>query len=198
MIDLQSFCSDEIWRPTLRQPFSHGEFSYATNGIYAVRVARRAEVPEVEKPKIAETLDAFFARLDGASFKAIDIVAPANEEKTSQEECEDCDGRGKDHECPNCDCTCQTCDGTGTVTKTDHISVGAFGEIYRLPYLRKILAIPGVEIADLSRNYETPEPALFRFDGGVAALMVLRRAYGEHLECRSLQLPSPNCRGDAS
>jgi len=182
MIDLQSFCSDELFRPHLRKPFSHGQFSYATNGIFAVRVARLADIPEIDKPKVAETLDKLFEAATTATFRAIDITLPADQEQKSKEECEDCDGRGRVHEWPSCDCICDSCEGSGEVTKTDCISVAAFGQIYRLPYLRQVLQLPAVEIAELPRDYETSLPALFRFDGGLAALMVMRRAYERHLE----------------
>jgi len=45
-IDLSHFCHTEDDRPYLKQPWSRGEFTYATNGHVAVRVPRRADVPE--------------------------------------------------------------------------------------------------------------------------------------------------------
>jgi hypothetical protein len=193
MLNLQRFCSEDDFRESLRKPFSHGEYSYATNGVYAVRVPRREDVPEGDKPNLAEQLDRILAPLEGASFEAIDFTVPDLDEPSSTEECEDCDGRGLEHECPDCDCECTTCGGTGSVEKTESISVSALGGIFRLPYLRRILALPEVEVASLPRDYETPKPALFRFDGGVAALMLMRREYPRHVkwERPSVALSSP-------
>ena len=54
MIDLKPFCSREVGREYLRQPFSFGEWTYATNGYVMVRVPRRDDVPENDKvPKLA-------------------------------------------------------------------------------------------------------------------------------------------------
>jgi hypothetical protein len=187
MIDLQSFCSDDDVRVTLRRPFSYGKFTYATNGVFAVRIDRLDEVPEIQKPAMAEQLDKIMSPADGASFKPIDISLPGDIENTSEEECGDCDGRGKEHECPDCECECTSCDGSGRVSKADKISVSAFGDIYRLPYLRQVLGLPGIEIADLPRSLSAP--ALFRFDGGIAALMLMRAEQRLHVQASASPLP---------
>ena len=45
-IDLSHFCYTEDDRPYLKNPWSRGDFTYATNGYVMVRVPRRADVPE--------------------------------------------------------------------------------------------------------------------------------------------------------
>lgn len=179
MIDLKQFCSTDDLRKTLRRPFSHGDYSYATNGVIAVRVPRRPDIPEADKLGIPEQLNKILAPLDGASFKAIDICLPDDQEVATKEECDDCSGSGHEHECPDCQCECPACDGSGEVEETAKISVAAFDGIYRLPYLRQALALPGVEIADLPRSLS--EPALFRFEDGVAALMLMRAEHRNHV-----------------
>lgn len=52
--DLQQFCSKEQFRFSLHKPFSFGPFSYATDGIMAVRVPRRDDVPEAKHAKIPQ------------------------------------------------------------------------------------------------------------------------------------------------
>jgi hypothetical protein len=184
-IDLQAFCvDDEMNRLYLRTPFSHGEFTYATNGAYAVRVARRPGVVEAEVPKAADVLDKYFARLAKAQFEPADLSFPNETEDQHKEECASCDGRGLEHECPDCSCKCEDCDGSGEQTIAEKISISVFGNLFRLPFIRKIAALPSVEFAVIP-NYGAEEPALFRFDGGVAALMPMRRKGDRHFEIPS-------------
>jgi len=47
--DLKKYCSKDETRPYLHEPFSRGEWTYATNGHIAVRVPKLADVPEPQK-----------------------------------------------------------------------------------------------------------------------------------------------------
>ena len=47
--DLQPFCSRDKTRTTLTQPFSFGEWTYATDGRIAVRVPRLFDFSEVDR-----------------------------------------------------------------------------------------------------------------------------------------------------
>lgn len=178
-IDLQSFCGADDIRKWLRAPFSGGEFTYATDGRIAVRVPRRSDAPELTDPKFAkapEVLDKWFAGIAAAEFESTaSIVLPDTIEKCEDVECDSCDARGYDHDCPECTCVCAECGGSGRVRDVEKISIEALGAIWRLPFLRKVLSIPGLEIASTPRG--DGRPALFRFDGGFAALMPLHRHY---------------------
>lgn len=47
-LDLSHFCCTEDDRPYLKQPWSRGDFTYATDGRVMVRVPRRSDIPENE------------------------------------------------------------------------------------------------------------------------------------------------------
>lgn len=53
-IDLSHFCYTEDDRSYLKQPWSRGDFTYATNGHIMVRVPRRSDVPENDKAPDAD------------------------------------------------------------------------------------------------------------------------------------------------
>lgn len=185
MIDLQSFCAtpDDESRAWQHKPFSHGEFTYATNGVYAVRVPRLSDIPDLGKPKVIQAMESFLKPLEGATFESVaHVVLPDTAEVLTETPCEPCEGRGYDHDCPSCLCTCSDCKGKGNVSVTVKISVAAFGDFYRLPFLRRILALPNVQIAALPRDPDRALPALFRFDGGVAVLWMLRKPYDIHVD----------------
>lgn len=190
VVDLQQFCSadgDEIRRYILA-PFSRGQFTYATNGAVAVRVARRDDVGELEDSRPADTLDRYFVPLDGAIFREITIDVPSDVEVERRTACDECEGRGKYHNCPECTCTCDGCGGKGFVSTTERISVDAFGGFFRLPLLRMLLGLPGVEVADY--KFRSGDPRLFRFDGGVAAIMPCRTPLDRHMLASPRKDPS--------
>lgn len=117
MIDLTKFADGGD-----RAPFSRGDYSYATNGHIAVRVARRDDIAENEKAPKAENA---FARAatqlgdrNGASSIAMLPTAPTKS-------CMKCRGFGKIVNCLECEgkgyreCDlghehdCEECDGDG-------------------------------------------------------------------------------------
>jgi hypothetical protein len=180
MLDLQQFCSTEQFRFNLHKPFSYGAFSYASDGIIAIRVARRDDIPEAKEARIPETLDEWFSKLKGAPFESDMPVLPDDEESETMEQCQECDGRGKKHDCPDCECFCDECNGTGVQTTTKEITIDAFGSIFRLKNLRRVLRLPGIEIAvDRVRPLE---PIFFRFNGGDGVLMPRSRKLARHIE----------------
>lgn len=179
VIDLQQFCSTEQFRLSLHEPFSHGEFTYASDGIVAVRVARRQEFEEAKDPKLPRELDKWLAPLVTSAFKSSWIIFPTDQETETREQCDSCEGRGKDHDCPDCDCTCDDCGGRGTQSAVERISVDAFGRIFRLKYLQQICQLPGIEI---DPSGEGTRPMLFRFDGGVGVLMPCSRKLDKHID----------------
>lgn len=164
-INLLPFCSTNPARPTCMAPFSIGEFTYATDGVIAVRVPRRADVPEVEKAPDARRV--FF------DVGADTFVAPPVKKlpKPKSEECYSCDGNGKAHDCPNCNCACATCCGTGRVSSDRNVCVTIKEKPFALALWRRIFELPGLKISPVRDDEH--KPLQFRFDGGEGAIMGL-------------------------
>jgi hypothetical protein len=172
-INLKHFCSTEEWQTYLHTPFSFGEFSYATNGHIAVRVARRADVPEADEKqtKPAETLVKAFAKAEKQRPLPISFKLPDQPEKI---ECEKCHGDGRpDHDCPTCECTCEECDGTGWTWPRQRIRFDGFDADAK--YLRMIAALPEAKIALEKCQEWGTDPVYFTFAGGDGVLMTMNR-----------------------
>lgn len=101
--DLRRFCAeaDDI-RCYLCQPWSWGEWTYATNGHIMVRVPRMADVPENEKAPDGEAVM-------GKQVSPKNWIPVPAATMPPDVECEDCNGTGiaqcnlgHDHDCENC------------------------------------------------------------------------------------------------
>jgi hypothetical protein len=168
MIDLQQFCEKEgSGRPYLERPWSRGEYTYATNSHILVRVPRRADVPEDDAApsKVESVVPSFDRPFVSMPKVEIPLFTPADEE------CEDCGGSGFEHDCPNCDCECDACDGSGKVTTSDESVVPIGHSIFAAPYIRQILMLPGLQV---SLGSDPSEPMAFKFEGGIGVLMPRR------------------------
>lgn len=174
MIDLQPFCGADAARPYLMKPFSQGDFSFATNGHIMVRVARQEGVDPPGKDFDA---NAPLAGVEQAAF-APPPAYTLPPLQTDLTECQKCDGSGHAHECPDCECPCERCDGTGRENPERHVSTRVGTAIYAMRYVRKMLALPDVEIA----QPDPKAPLLFRFRDGVGALMPRRCEDSKHVE----------------
>lgn len=168
MIDLQKFCSTSSDRKNIGQPWSDGEWTYATDGRICVRVPRRADVPEnPEAPKnVSHTIfdcnpnDGKFQPLPG--FTAPKMVA-----------CDNCGGDGK-CECPACDAQhdCGCCKGTGKVEeKLPGVKFG--NQLINPKYLVLIADLPGAMLANGMEKYAA---VTVKFDGGEGRLMPMRES----------------------
>ena len=180
MIDLAKFCSQDETRPYLQRPFSAGAYTYATNGHIMVRVARCGDVLEIAgKYEKAKTFDwnKPLGEHDKATFARPALTLPPRSE--SDEECETCEGDGAAHDCPSCECPCPRCGGSGH-TDQERLASTNINRIYdALNYVRLMLSLPDVEIA---LNSSPEAPLLFRFSGGIGALMPLRYQRQVHVE----------------
>lgn len=178
MLDLQPFCSTDVFRPYLLKPFSRNGFTYATDGHVMVRVTLRPDVPDVDK---AFNPDGPLQGIDGAMFSRPSFELPSA--PTEKGECPACDGRGFDHECPDCECICESCKGEGDIDVERRISAAIGLKIFSLHYIRMMLSLPGIEMATLP-NQVDEKPILFRFSDGVGALMPLRSAWDNHVDIK--------------
>lgn len=180
MIDIKPFCSTDKALPYLMQPWSRGAYTYATDGYILVRVARRDDVPENSQAPDAEKL-LEKVQIDTASFTPL---PPFDLPPEKMDECASCGGSGYEHDCPNCNCICKNCNGSGEESHYGFISVGIFGLPYASRYIAIIRSLPGVEI---SRTAARLDPMPFRFDGGIGLLMPLTRCSETHIEVECAQ-----------
>lgn len=161
-IDLLSrFCAAYGYR--LKQPFSRGEYTYATDGKAMIRVFRRPEVPEIpEAPHAERAWPAAIA----TEFRPASYLWLSEPAYTA---CEDCDGRGTEHDCPACHCTCRKCNGRGEIAEETAIEIGP--SAIPTKYARLLVSLPGLLIAEPA---ETDAVLQFRFDGGEGIIAPLR------------------------
>jgi hypothetical protein len=178
MLDLQQFCGADEFRPYLMKPFSRNGFTYAANGHIMVRVALRADVPETtakfdpEKP---------LKGIDQAKFFHPSFELPPA--PTERGECVSCSGRGYEHDCPDCECICERCHGSGNMDIESRISASVGPTPFSLHYIRQMLSLPGIEIEELPVD-KSEKPLFFRFEGGVGALMPLHKQHIEHIDIK--------------
>lgn len=168
MLELQKFCSTDKSRPELHKPFSCGNFTYATNGHICVRVTKRDGA--LEDNGRGEWIAKFFKKqpeMSPAKFAPLQLIATLAEVK-----CPECNGRGREHDCPACECECDNCAGTGKAEKRrSHTYVNLRGAAFDLKYVRQIAALPAVELELFAPKLA---PMYFRFDGGDGVLMPVR------------------------
>jgi hypothetical protein len=163
MIDLKQFCSTEESRPYLHNPFSRGEYTFATNGHVLVRVPRLEGIAEQEKPAAEKTFSDSYR--DGPRGSLIaDISLP----EKKQTECETCDGRGTEHDCPDCNCRCDLCEGKGVIDVTTRLYVQIGETYFDGKYISQLMKLPGMRF---EAQPAPKRPASFTFDGGDGVLM---------------------------
>jgi hypothetical protein len=169
-IDLQPFCSTDKTRPSLLQPFTHGPWSYATDGRILVRVPRRegavCQGPFEPPPRFK--LDAHL----WVSFPHEEepIALPELPQKLRQmRECPWCRGTGNDDRA-----TCEECDGEGHIQETVRVAVGEMH--FAAHYVALVKALPDVRFfLPLQRTGTTLHAATFTFSGeGRGVLMPMR------------------------
>lgn len=164
MLDLKPFCSTKEHVREIREPFPRGDFLYATNGHIMVRVPRPADAVEVERAPHAEKLWDKTPLLELAPLPAMTLPA------VKKVDCASCGGGTESiHDCPNCNCECDTCGDQGEIEVQTTCEVN--GTIFDTKYVRLIQTLPGV-------MFPTSPPkdvgAKFTFDGGEGMVMPCR------------------------
>lgn len=178
MIDLQQFCGTEAYheRRELHRPFLSGGFTWAVNGHILVRVAPIDGCKPQKEPLNLDHLANTIGSFSGVMTPISRFVLPDFTPQTSKIKCDECDGRGREHDCPDCQCDCEECNGTGLIDKTAECSVEILGSIFNIEYLRMVAALPGAEIG----LTQSKDMMVFRFDGGEGLLMGMRSPHEIH------------------
>lgn len=190
--DLIKFCDPA--RPHIAQPFTIGEYTYATNGVVAVRVPKIDEVPENPNApfNVTKLVDNALSAAGGV-LHGMPTVPPPNTEPCSHCKgeggftgCIDCHGNGyqecdlgHEHTCEKCSGNgrkanpvgeekCEDCNGSGRVELNTRVPVGDVS--FSSKYLRLFAELPG----GISILPHGADPALVIFHGGHAIIMPMR------------------------
>lgn len=164
-IDLKPFCLDMY--SLSNEPFSSKDFTYATDGRIAIRVARHQDVPEKNSEIVNEIeryiKDANFDII--ADWLTIDAV-PLPEMKG----CDDCGETGYyDPEEDDPKFQCQSCDGKGKYPIFVSVEIGA--KLFSNKYLLMLMELPNVRIHATNGKLDSSP---FKFDGGIGILMPMK------------------------
>ena len=189
---LKRFCS--LDREQLTEPFSQGEFTYATDGWIAVKVPRIENVPENQFAPNMERL-----AWDHDSLKDWGNLPEYSLEDAGP--CRQCGGKKFQQTCPECNgdgevyaetgyneylCDCKTCGAEGTISAESGDTCDACagtGKDLRTPVpwatgainsllLEKIRVLPGVQLSKKGDGFEAYR---FRFDGGSGMIMPMMK-----------------------
>jgi len=160
---LHAFCQGTE-RKDLADPFNAGEFTYATNGAVAVRVPRDARYDRDVSDWVAKSIQKIFETSGNPETRMVPARPYVDQVRT----CTACDGRGKEHKCPSCECVCAVCKGKPVPVDISQVSLDVFGEIVDARFYKLAAALPGAQI---TRGAEKMQPIPFAFDGGTGLLM---------------------------
>ena len=185
--DLKKFCS--TGREFLEEPFSQGEFTYATDGKIAIRVNKIDGIEDViSAPNMK--------KLNWDHGKHKDWVSLPDYSQDGAQVCSECKGNKHFKDCPECCghgdvyvnndfneylCCCKTCNGNGSIPSSEGDACEAccgtgfvaipveFGPGHiSSSLLNKIKILPGVL---LSQSGDGHEPFKFVFDDGCGLIM---------------------------
>lgn len=168
---LKRFCYAHDDRPALQQPWSDGEYTFASDGRIMLRVPRLADAPENTAAPKADGVRVILATAHDALSESDWQDLPTTPEKPEPDRCENCDGDGR---C-NCRCCgdfhpCGKCDGEGKIEKIHCVALG----IRKMngDYLRLMATLPGLKVAP-NHGENDEKPLAFKFDGGIGVCAAL-------------------------
>ncbi len=212
---LKPFCSRDLTRTGILEPFTVGPYTYATDGRIIVRVPAIPDAPQpADHPKQP---DEVFPRDTG--YKPVLLPPGWREFKPAIRHCSDCGGFGYYKTCTACDgagsqtcdhCNntencelcqgsgyiadsnrnatmCDNCDGRGEYEATFAVSLNAGACAVTLHYLRLVHTLPGAKL----RYRGEKMPLLIDFDGGDGVLMPTQQADNDGVPLIDQWKPSP-------
>ncbi len=160
--DLARFVDGSTF-PNLSTPWSAGEYSYASNGHIIIRISRLSDVDEKDTaPKGVDKMFPAVAPAEWFDVTAMDLP------EIETVDCRECNGDIPVHDCPDCACTCEYCNGTGKIENPKPFKVGVAS--FQPKYLQLLKTLPGCSLGPTREDYA----AHFKFDGGDGLLMPVR------------------------
>lgn len=182
MIALDMFCSWQSWHGVLSAPFSIRDLTYAADGIIAVCVPRRPDVPEnPDAFSYVKAIEGYFASAPNpAVWTRPRFFLPPRPNEIGK--CPSCDGEGV-FDCAALD-ECESCGGTGELSGEFVKSTSIGGVAFNLGYVRRMVSLPDLEIALTARVSEgrVMFPLMFQFTGGSGLLAPLKAPRSQHVE----------------
>lgn len=156
--------TEDDTRPGIPQPWTRDGYTYATDGLTAIRVPAMADIPE--NPKAPDATK-FFDGLpemgeNGVRVEALDLPTG------TRKDCDDCGGSGE-IKCDRCGHAepCEACKGNGLIYSPAIVEI--HGVKFNADLLRRFADLPNARIDP------RPEvPARVEFDGGLGAIMPRR------------------------
>lgn len=185
-MDLKPFCGKS---KAISEPFSGGEYSYATDGSIIIRVPVQAETtkevpdglgygfPSFDHDLITSWLDMPVLPTNKITCEKCNgtgkeetchecngdgILTFESDYNTYEVECERCGGNGKNDEIP-----CDECEGEGKIPEVPYVKLDSV--CLGIKYLELLKDLPDIKFAIVSKDRS--EPVRFKFAGGVGLLM---------------------------
>jgi hypothetical protein len=176
---IESFCSDE--KKYLSTPYNIGDYTYATDGLVAIRVARNKKYDKETGPKSIEKIlpskiidecniwtdrysvgDSIPIPCTDCHGKGI-IIALSNSGIRYEIECKLCHGKKEKH-------TALKMKSVRAKDSDETTELLCFGNILIAPKLfSRVAKLPKLEISTDNQN-EIWKPMCFRFDGGIGII----------------------------
>lgn len=175
-MNLMPFCSRDETRPYLLQPWSIGDFTYATDGHICIRIPRDPSIADADHKAVPLAQQLFVDHACNEHSVAPVIDVPQSDDDDN--ECETCQGRGHLHDCPDCECECRDCRGTGYEEPGRGLSYGFGPAIFAGRVLIKMKDLPGLRFG----RPDATKPMHFIFDGGEGVIMPMRGKNVTHIE----------------
>lgn len=197
MINLKKFCRKSHYTETLTEPFTEGNYTYASDGNIAIRVDKIQEItklyPSVKAEQIFEKnkINGNETWIDLPRFKIIEKNCSGCGGTGKVIVCKECNGAGSlefssdcndyDVVCKSCfgedtkDKKCENCEGTGKHKEYSNpvIEIKKDGYLEQIEiiingmYLEMIQNLPNVKISLQDKN----KTIKLKFDGGIGLLM---------------------------
>jgi hypothetical protein len=149
---IKPFCSTDLYRIKLAEPFNLEEWTYATDGRIIVRIKRGPETLQTTKYVGINPLSVYegvFA--DWFKLPAFEVEPEPVPPEPKRIKCEECGGTGEcDCNCPKCGGECEECGGDGEVTdfgpKPPPCPIGIIkGTMFNLWFIEKIQRLGEME-----------------------------------------------------